>query len=166
MPFWPVPDVMKDDIYEINPEMLLNRGISFVMLDVDNTIAPYTLNEVDQKLKGWVQEMKAAGLTLFILSNNRGERPRIFAETLEIEYVGKAWKPFTKAARKVLVDKGVSAEKAAIIGDQIYTDTACAKWLGATAVVVHPIEFTNFFLKFRYWLETPFRFLYKCKTTK
>ncbi len=163
MPFLPIPDIMRRDIYEISPEMLKSRGVSFVMLDVDNTIAPYTLNEASAELKAWVNDMKSAGLELFILSNNRGERPGIFSEALGIDYVGKAWKPFTKIARQVLKERGIRAENAAVIGDQIYTDGACAKWLGAVSVVVQPIAFTNPLLRLRYWLETPFRLAYREK---
>lgn len=166
MSFWPVPDVMKDDIYQITPRMFTNRGISFILLDVDNTIAPYTINEASPRLKGWVESMKKAGLELFILSNNKGERPKVFAEALGIEYVNKAWKPFTKVAKEVLEQKGIKASDAAVIGDQIYTDTCCGKWIGAFTVLVRPIEFSNIWLKLRYWLEFPFRLKYKWRFMK
>ena len=166
MSFWPVPDVMKDNIYQITPRMFLNRGIRFIMLDVDNTIAPYTIPNATPRLKAWAEEMKKAGLELFILSNNKGECPAVFAEDLGLEYVNKAWKPFTKVARQVMAEKGFKAEETAVIGDQIYTDTCCGKWMGAFTVLVHPIEFSNFFLKLRYWLEFPFRLKYKWRFMK
>ncbi len=166
MGFWPVPDVMKENIYQITPRMFLNRGIRFIMLDVDNTIAPYTVHDASPSLKSWVEEMKKAGLELFILSNNKGERPAVFAGALEIEYQKKALKPFTKHALRVLEQKGYSPSETAIIGDQIYTDTCCGKWIGAFTVLVHPIEFSNFFLKLRYWLEFPFRLKYKWRFMK
>ncbi len=166
MSFWPVPDVMKDDIYQITARMFTNRGIRFIMLDVDNTIAPYTINEASPRLKAWVKDMKKAGLELFILSNNKGDRPAIFAEALGLQYVKKAWKPFTKVAKSVLEEKGVSPAETALIGDQIYTDTACGKWIGAFTVLVHPIEFSNIWLKLRYHLEFPFRLKYKWRFMK
>lgn len=166
MSFWPVPDVMKDDVYQITPRMFTNRGISFIMLDVDNTIAPYTVHEATPRLKAWVETMKKAGLEIFILSNNKGERPAMFAEALELEYVKKAWKPFTRVAKEVLARKGIEPSQTAVIGDQIYTDTCCGKWLGAFTVLVYPIEFTNIWLKLRYWLEFPFRLKYKWRFMK
>ena len=166
MNFWPVPDVMKDNIYQITPRMFLNRGIRFIMLDVDNTIAPYSVHGVSPSLKEWVEEMKKAGLELFILSNNKGERPEVFAKALEIEYRKKALKPFTKTAIQVMRQKGYSPSQTAFIGDQIYTDTCCGKWMGAFTVLVRPIEFPNFFLKLRYWLEFPFRLKYKWRFMK
>lgn len=166
MSFWPVPDVMKDDIYQITPRMFTNRGIRFIMLDVDNTIAPYTIQHASPRLKAWIEDMKKAGLELFILSNNKGERPAVFAGELGLEFINKAWKPFTKVAKQVLVQKGVSPAETAVIGDQIYTDTCCGKWIGAFTVLVHPIKFSNFLLKLRYWLEFPFRLKYKWRFMK
>lgn len=166
MSFWPVPDVMKENIYQLTPRMFTNRGIRFIILDVDNTIAPYTLDKALPRLIAWAEGMKDAGLELFILSNNKGERPAIFAQALGLEYVKRARKPFTRRAREVLAEKGYTPAEAALIGDQVYTDVLCAKRLGALAVLVHPIEFSNPFLKLRYQLEFPFRLKYKWSTMK
>lgn len=153
----PVPDLMRDDIYAIEPRALVRRGVKLVLLDVDNTLAPYTVSEPTQRMKDWACGMRDAGLEVFILSNNRGDRPEIFARALGVDFVKKARKPFTAAARAVLAGRGVTPGQAALVGDQIYTDTLCAKALGATAVLVRPIKFTNIFLRLRYWAEAPFR---------
>jgi hypothetical protein len=166
MSFWPVPDIMKDNIYEIGPRLFTNRGIKFVMLDVDNTLSPYTINDATPRLTAWIQGMKDAGLELFILSNNKGDRPKIFAEALGLDYVKRAHKPFTKVATQVLSEKGYAPNESALIGDQIYTDALCAKCLGAMAVVVRPILFSNIWLRLRYYLEAPFRLKYKWKKMK
>ncbi len=157
MKLLPVPDRMEDDIYALTPRALLDRGIRFVILDIDNTVAPYTVQEADDRMRAWVQEMCAAPLELYILSNNRGERPARFAAALGLPYRKKAWKPFTKAAKEIIKARGYSPEETAFIGDQIYTDICCAKWCGAYAVLVRPIAFNRFILRFRYWLEWPFR---------
>lgn len=166
MGFWPVPDLMRDDIYAIEPHALLSRGVRLVLLDVDNTLAPYTVSEPTQKMKDWAGEMRSAGLELFILSNNRGARPEIFARALGVDFIKKARKPFTAAARTVLLRYGAAPEQTAVVGDQIYTDTLCAKALGALAVLVKPIKFTNIFLRLRYWLEAPFRLAGSIKEKK
>ena len=166
MSFWPVPDAMEESIYKITPRMFTNRKIRFIILDIDNTVAPYTVDDATERMKAWVQGLKDAGLELFILSNNRGERPDIFAAAFDLPFRKKAWKPFTKAAKEVMAERGYAPGETAFIGDQIYTDTACAKWCGAFAVLVHPIEFNRFILRFRYWLEFPFRLKYRWKYMK
>lgn len=166
MSFWPVPDVMKDNIYELQPRLFTNRGIRFLLLDIDNTVAPYTVDTATERMKAWVDSLRAAGLEVFILSNNRGERPARFAAAFGLEFRKKAWKPFPRAAREVMAARGRTPAETAFIGDQIYTDTACAKWCGAFAVLVRPIEFHRFILRFRYWLEFPFRLRYRWKHMK
>lgn len=166
MSIWPVPDVMKQSIYELTPRMFTNRGIRFIILDVDNTVAPYTVQEATPRMRAWVQSMKDAGLELYILSNNRGTRPETFAAALELPYRKRAWKPFPKQAKAVMAERGRSPSETAFIGDQIYTDVACAKWCGAFAVLVQPIEFHRFILRFRYWLEFPFRLIGRRKQMK
>ncbi len=128
-----------------------------ILLDEDNTLAPYTVSEPTREMRDWVRAMRDAGVEVFILSNNKGDRPEIFARALGVDFVKKARKPFTAAARRVLAGLGVTPGQAAVLGDQIYTDTLCARALGATAVLVRPIKFTNIFLRLRYWAEAPFR---------
>ncbi len=166
MSFWPVPDAMKGSIYEIAPRMFTNRGIRFIILDIDNTVAPYTVPDASERMKAWVRGLREAGLELFVLSNNRGERPERFAAAFGLPYRKKAWKPFPRAAKEVMAERGYTPRETAFIGDQIYTDTACAKWCGAFAVLVHPIEFNRFVLRLRYWLEFPFRLKYRWKYMK
>ena len=114
MKFIPVPDISKDTIYEITPEMFTTRGIKLVLIDVDNTIAPYTCDDADERLLTWAQEIKNAGLTLHILSNNPHERPGIFAKALGIDYDGSSKKPFTKTLKKVLARYDVAPCEAAL----------------------------------------------------
>lgn len=166
MSFWPVPDVMKQNIYEITPRLFTNRGIRFIILDVDNTVAPYTVQEATPRMRAWVRSMQEAGLELCILSNNRGTRPETFAAAFGLPYRKKAWKPFPKNARAMMAERGYAPAETAFIGDQVYTDVACAKWCGAFAVLVHPIQFNRFILRFRYWLEAPFRLRGRWKSLK
>ena len=157
MSLLPVPDLKLEDIYALTPEMLTGRGVRFVILDIDNTVAPYTVDRTDARMRAWADALRGAGLELFLLSNNRGQRPEVFSGELGLPYRKKAWKPFTRQARAVMAERGYSPAETAFIGDQIYTDVCCAKWCGALAVLVRPIEFHRFILRFRYWLEWPFR---------
>ena len=157
MSLLPVPDVTAETIYDLSPETLTSRGVRFVILDIDNTVAPYTVDAASEAMCAWVAGLKDAGLELFVLSNNRGTRPETFSAALGLPYAKKAWKPFTKQAKAIMAERGYDAAETAFIGDQIYTDVCCAKWCGATAVLVRPIEFHRFILRFRYWLEWPFR---------
>ncbi|MBQ9411479.1 MAG: YqeG family HAD IIIA-type phosphatase [Oscillospiraceae bacterium] len=166
MSFFPVPDVMARDIYALDPRVFTDRGIRFILLDIDNTLAPYSENTPTPRMARWVAQLQSAGLTLYILSNNKGDRPEIFSAALGLPYRKRARKPFPRVAREVLAETGFSPRETAVVGDQIYTDTLCARLCGATAVTVEPIAFTNIWLRLRYWAELPFRLAHRAKNRR
>ena len=153
----PVPDIKRRDIYELEPKAFIDRGVRLVFLDVDNTIMPYGTSTATPELRDWVKKMSEAGLELFILSNNKGERPKLFAGQLGLEYIGRAQKPKTEKMLAVCREKGYKPGQCALIGDQVYTDILCAKRAGALGVLVRPIRFSNPFFVIRYIAELPFR---------
>ena len=162
----PVPDLMRESVYDLHPRMFTERGIRLILLDVDNTLAPYTVHEAPEALRVWVSEMRGGGLELYILSNNKGDRPEKFAAALGLPYQKRSRKPFTQTARGIMAERGCAPAQTALIGDQVYTDVLCAKRCGAYAVLVKPIEFNHFWLRLRYWAEAPFRLGYKIKPKK
>lgn len=159
-------DLMLDSIYDLSPAFLKERGISLLLMDLDNTLAPYSENRPSVALRNWLDALKRAGIEPFILSNNRGRRPENFAAALSLDYVGHAGKPSVKKLNAVLKKKGLSAKQAAIIGDQLYTDILCGNRAGVFAIAVRPIDMKNPFRALRYALELPFRRAYGRKMRK
>ena len=161
----PIPNRAVHDIYELTPDFLRSRNITLLLMDLDNTLAPYSTDEATPALKAWIASMKAAGIEPFLFSNNKGDRPSIFARQLNVDYVKLAHKPKQAALRQVLTQKSTPIERVSIIGDQIYTDVLCGSIAGAYTVVVRPISLRNPLHALRYAAETPFRLLYKVKQT-
>ena len=106
------------------------------------------------------------GEKIAIVSNTKKERLIRFCETYSLDYIMHARKPSPKGLRECMARFGFRPEESAIVGDQIYTDACCAKWCGAYCVLVHPIQFHKFILRFRYWLEAPFRGAYLLRGAK
>lgn len=150
-----------DDIYQISGESLACRGIRLLLADLDNTLVPYGVPLPDRRLKEWRDDLNAHGVTLFILSNNRHEsRPRIFAEGLDVPYIGHAGKPKTPSFCKAMEQIGVTKEQTAIVGDQIFTDVLGGNRAGVTTILVRPIQLAgNPGRYLRYAVEAPFRLL-------
>lgn len=157
----PIPDIKLPSIYSLTPQMLKDRNISLLLLDLDNTLAPYSESSPNEQLSRWVQTMKEAGIKLFILSNNKGERPRVFGKALGVPNRNRAGKPKTEVLFKVLAEYKTAPENAAIMGDQIYTDVLCGVRGGLTSVVVKPLSLKNPFFLLRYIAELPFRHISK-----
>ena len=161
----PIPNRAVHDIYELTPDFLRSRNITLLLMHLDNTLAPYSTDEATPALKAWIASMKAAGIEPFLFSNNKGDRPSIFARQLNVDYVKLAHKPKQAALRQVLTQKSTPIERVCIIGDQIYTDVLCGSIAGAYTVVVRPISLKNPLHALRYAAESPFRLLYKVKQT-
>jgi predicted HAD superfamily phosphohydrolase YqeG len=70
-----------------------------------------------------------------------------------------AKKPFPKGIKECLEKYGIPALEAALVGDQIYTDTLGANGAGVTSILVKAIDNHNFWLKARHVLELPFIYL-------
>ena len=152
---------LADDIYAVTGEALQRRGIRLLLADLDNTLVPYGVPLPDDRLRAWRDDLAAHGVTLFILSNNRKEhRPRVFAEALEVPYIGHAGKPKTPSFYKAMEQMGVTKEQTAIIGDQVFTDVLGGNLAGVAAILVKPIRLAgNPGRYLRYAVEVPFRLL-------
>lgn len=150
-----------DDIYQISGAALARRGIKLLLADLDNTLVPYGVPLPDERLKAWRDDLAAHGVTLFVLSNNRKEhRPRIFAEGLEVSYIGHAGKPKTPSFVKAMEWQGVTKEQTAIVGDQVFTDVLGGNLAGVTTILVKPIRLAGNPGRYvRYAVEVPFRLL-------
>lgn len=154
-------DYTADNIYQVSGGALARRGIRLLLADLDNTLAPYGAPLPDDRLKAWRDDLAAHGVTLFILSNNRHEsRPRIFAQGLEVPYIGHAGKPGTLSFYRAMEQMGVTKEQTAVIGDQVFTDVLGGNRAGAATILVKPIRLAGNPGRYvRYAAEAPFRLL-------
>ena len=154
-----LPDVIANAVTDIKPEWLKSRNIRLLMLDFDNTIVPYTTNTPTEAVENWLKEMLVSDIQLCVVSNSKRSRVKIFCEHYGMDCITHAKKPFPKGIRECLAKYGVPASEAALVGDQIYTDTLGANGCGVTSVLVEAIHNHNFWLKARHVLELPFIYL-------
>ena len=159
----PIPSRSVTDIYEITPAFLREQGIKLLLMDLDNTLSPYIVDDATDALKAWIEDLKQGGIEPFIFSNNKGDRPELFSKQLGVEFVKLAKKPRQGMLHTVLEAKGYTTAETAIIGDQIYTDVLCGTIGGLYAIVVKPILLHNPLHTLRYWAEFPFRLAVKRK---
>ncbi len=156
MPFSPLPRLITDALTDITPELLRSRDIRLLMLDFDNTIVPYTTSTPTPLMEQWLREMTQSDIQLCVVSNSRNDRVKIFCEKYGIPCITQAKKPFTKGIKECLCKFGTEPKRAALVGDQIFTDTLGANSAGVTSILVKAIDNHNFWLKARHVLEKPF----------
>ena len=157
MSFSLIPRIRIDNVLRLTPDFLLSRGIRLLMLDLDNTLAPYSGSQPSQELIRWKSNLEQAGVTLFIVSNTHTDRAKNFAALWQVPYVNAAKKPGSKGIRAALTQTGCSPSEAALAGDQLFTDVLGANRAGLCSIVVEPLELKNLFYILRYGIEIPFR---------
>ena len=167
MPFSPLPKLMTDKLTDITPQLLRSRNIRLLMLDFDNTIVPYTTTVPTPEMERWLERMNALeDIRLCIVSNSHNDRVPRFCRERGIDVITHAKKPFPKGINECLAKYGIPAAEAALVGDQIYTDTLGANGAGVTSILVKAIDNHNFWLKARHVLEIPFIFAAKNRRIK
>jgi HAD superfamily phosphatase (TIGR01668 family) len=131
------------------------------MLDFDNTIVPYTTNEPTPAMTAWLHMIRDCGIPVCVVSNSRKDRVKIFCAKYGLDCITHAKKPFSKGIRECLAKYDIPASQAALVGDQIFTDTLGANGCGVKSILVKAIDNHNFWLKARHVLEMPFILLAK-----
>ena len=156
-----LPTLLCDALTEVTPALLQQRGIKLLMLDFDNTIVPYTTSVPTPEMETWLRAMAQGSVQLCVVSNSRRDRVKVFCEKYGLPCITHSRKPFPKGIRQCLAQYGMQPREAAIVGDQIFTDTLGGNCAGLTTVLVRPINNHNFWLKARHVLEQPFIILAK-----
>lgn len=134
------PTVLRRQVQQLSPGLLRELSVRAVLLDVDNTIAPYGVHKPAPGTAEWVQELTGEGFRVVIVSNNYKKRVGSFAALLELPWISFALKPLPFGylrARRML---GVRCRECAVVGDQIFTDIVGANLCGMRSVLLEPLE--------------------------
>ena len=125
------PEYVFKDVTHITPEWLAAKGITALVLDIDNTLTADRSQELPEEVAAWLAAMRKAGVKLTIVSNGAEKRVRPFAEKLGLAYLYRAAKPLPFALMVAQHRMGVKHRQMAMVGDQLYADRMVAA-LGRT----------------------------------
>ena len=156
-----VPDYMFATFDEVTPDFLQSIGVRVLLIDIDNTLAPYEQPDPDERILDWFAALEKAGIDAALISNNGTERVERFAkplfETFGIFAYPNSHKPFAGTLECVMETYEATHAETAMLGDQLLTDCFAGKHIGLRAIIVPPIkDKTNLFFRFKRFLERPF----------
>lgn len=137
------PDYFYRSVHDIDLDALSARGVDTLLVDLDNTLLSRENNVVSDDLKSWVTRLGDRGFSVYLVSNNWHDRVHHVARELGIGLVAKAIKPLPFAFLRALRMAGATRRRAAVVGDQLFTDVLGGKMLGMTTVLVEPISSTD-----------------------
>jgi uncharacterized protein len=134
------PDYYLRSVLDIDLPALKASGIDTLLIDLDNTLLPRDSNVVPDELRQWAADLRTAGFKACLVSNNWHERVVRVAEELGFDLVAKAVKPLPFAFWKALKRAGSDKTRAAIVGDQLFTDILGGKFTGMTTILIAPLS--------------------------
>ena len=154
-----IPDFLFDSYRDITPDFLQKQGITLLLTDLDYTLAPKAVRRPDGALKAWIAELKAAGITVMIVSNNRsGSRVTEFCADLGVPYQGRAGKPSPRGLEAAMARAGADRVCTAMLGDKLLTDMLAARRAGVLALMVEPLGGpVGAWNRFLHLLQRPFK---------
>jgi HAD superfamily phosphatase (TIGR01668 family) len=152
-----IPDFIFDRYDDVTPEFLASIGVRALLIDIDNTLAPYEQPDPDERNFAWVAAMRAAGIGLTFVSNNHRQRVERFAAPLGVRAFWDAAKPFRKTLDIAMAEMGSTVEDTAMLGDQLLTDAYAGKHIGLRTLIVPPIrDKRSLFVRAKRRIERPY----------
>jgi HAD superfamily phosphatase (TIGR01668 family) len=137
------PDLYVESLHCIDLSHLKNMGILGIVFDIDNTVTRWGSKEVAPTIFKWLEDAKASGFRVCLLSNNRKARIDDISSMLDIPSA-KGFKPFGSAFLSALSLLGTSPKETAMIGDQIFTDILGGNRAGFFTILVQPMSTDEF----------------------
>lgn len=162
------PDFLFDSYGEVTPDFLCSRGITLLLTDLDYTLAPKSVRRPDGALRAWIAALKAAGITVMVVSNNRsGTRVTEFCADLGIDYQGHAGKPSPRGLSAAMERAGAAPSHTAMLGDKLLTDMLAANRAGVLPLMVEPVGgAVTAWQKVLHALQAPFKAVCRRKMEK
>ncbi len=152
-----IPDRCFLTFDKLTPEFLKRRGIKGLILDIDNTIAPYEEATPGVIALDWFKRLDEAGIAVAFVSNNDRARVTAFNDALGYPRYYKSGKPSGKYIRMAMAAMGTDRTNTALMGDQVFTDVLAARLAGLRyTFLVPPIkDKTDWFTRLKRQLERP-----------
>lgn len=117
-----LPGGFVEEVFQIRPEHLKERGIKGMIIDLDNTLVAWDCAHATPEIMEWLESILAVGVRVVIVSNNHKLRVGEFCNPLQIPFIAKANKPLGGAFRRALKILGTKRRETIVVGDQLLTD--------------------------------------------
>jgi len=134
------PDlILEGSVLQLTQEIIQQYGLKGLVLDVDETLVPFTVGTASPELRQWVEVIRA-DVDLWLVSNNLSEaRIGNIARSLNLPYYLGAAKPSRRKIRAALQAMDLPAAQVGMVGDRLFTDVLAGNRLGMFTILVEPI---------------------------
>ena len=91
-----VSDYRASSVYEVDPLKIKALGFKYILMDLDNTLAPYDILLPEQRTYLLMEKYLQAGLEVVLISNSTEKRALPLASHLGLSCIYSAHKPFKR----------------------------------------------------------------------
>ena len=135
------PDSYVHSIYDIRYNKLRENGFKYAVFDVDCTLLPFDDINVTEDNKLLFRYISNLGIQSALCSSSFETRVKPVADTLNINYLAMAPKPFLDfSSISTLFDYECTRDNTIIIGDSLYFDMLLAGRLNMHKILVDMIK--------------------------
>ncbi|MBD2437447.1 YqeG family HAD IIIA-type phosphatase [Nostoc sp. FACHB-110] len=134
------PDlILEGSVLQLTTDIIQQYGLKGLVLDVDETLVPFTVGTASLELQQWVDQIRT-DVDLWLVSNNLSEvRIGSIARSLNLPYYLGAAKPSRRKIRAALQAMDLPAAQVGMVGDRLFTDVLAGNRLGMFTILVEPI---------------------------
>jgi len=152
--FFVMPKSYIKNAYDLDVQKIAEEGYRLLICDIDNTLVAFHEQKPTEQAQNFLDECKAAGLTVVICSNNVKERVKPFADAGGCDCVWFFCKPFPWNYIKLKRKYKFKSKQTLCVGDQLLTDVLGANLMGFHSVFCDPLhDFDSSHTKFSRFLE-------------
>ena len=109
-----------------------------MLADLDGTLVGDHQHDVASSVTAWVDDLRAAGIGVCIVSNSGPARVAPVAAVLDVPYVAHAAKPLRRGIDAGLRALARPANDVALVGDQLFTDVWGGRRSRLLTILVEP----------------------------
>ena len=133
------PNEWIDSTYDIDFEKFYEEGYRGIIFDIDNTLVPHGA-DADGRSIVLFRRLKAIGFDICLLSNNKKARVKRFNKDVNVKYIFKAQKPYSRNYYAAAMKMHFSVKSVLCVGDQLFTDIYGGNLAGIHTILVNPIN--------------------------
>jgi len=131
-------------VTDLTPYYLINKGITVLLIDLDNTIINPETNEIIPRVHEWIELLKNNDIMIRFVSNTScSNKKKQLEKELGAPVIIRALKPLSVGIEKAVEQIDILKKQIAIIGDQTFTDVLGGNLYGLHTIRVNPISYTK-----------------------
>ena len=134
------PDAVYQSVLDVPFEGLKEMGKTCLLLDFDNTLGIDRTERPGEYAFECIKKVRENGFTCCLVSNAKSSRSSNIAKELDIPCVTYAHKPRPDGVNRALKLMDTKADKAVLIGDQIFTDVMAGRFAGVYTIMVEKYD--------------------------